>query len=80
MAAATIDRVRSRMQAVAEDVGRAIVGKEDVVRLVLASLLSRGHVLIEDVPGVGKTTLAKAVAKAVGCSFGRIQFTPDLLV
>jgi len=79
MAAATIDRVRSRMQAVAEDVGRAIVGKEDVVRLVLASLLSRGHVLIEDVPGVGKTTLAKAVAKAVGCSFGRIQFTPDLL-
>ena len=80
MAAATIDRVSSRMQAVAEDVGRAIVGKEDVVRLVLASLLSRGHVLIEDVPGVGKTTLAKAVAKAVGCSFGRIQFTPDLLV
>jgi len=80
MAAATIDRVRSRMQAVAEDVGRAIVGKEDVVRLVLASLLSRGHVLIEDVPGVGKTTLAKAVAKAVGCSFGRIQFTPDVLV
>jgi MoxR-like ATPase len=56
-----------------------MVGKEEVIRLVFSSLLAQGHVLIEDVPGVGKTTLAKAVAKAVGCSFSRIQFTPDLL-
>jgi MoxR-like ATPase len=56
-----------------------MVGKEEVIRLVFSSLLAQGHVLIEDAPGVGKTTLAKAVAKAVGCSFSRIQFTPDLL-
>ncbi|MBI2842282.1 MAG: MoxR family ATPase [Armatimonadetes bacterium] len=67
------------MQAAAEEIGRVMVGKEDVIRLVLSALLARGHVLIEDVPGVGKTTLAKAVARTVGCSFSRVQFTPDLL-
>lgn len=57
----------------------ALVGKADVVELVLACLLARGHLLLEDVPGLGKTTLAKALAHAVGGKFGRIQCTPDLL-
>jgi MoxR-like ATPase len=58
---------------------RVIVGKRDVVRLAVVSMLARGHLLIEDVPGVGKTTLAQALARAVGLSFQRIQFTSDLL-
>ena len=61
------------------NVERVIVGKHHEVRLALVALLCRGHVLIEDVPGTGKTVLAKAIAKSLGCSFRRIQFTPDLL-
>ncbi len=61
------------------NVERVIVGKRDVVELTLVALLCQGHVLIEDVPGVGKTTLAKTFARSLGCSFKRIQFTPDLL-
>ena len=64
---------------VRENVERVIVGKGREVQLVLVALLSRGHVLIEDVPGVGKTVLAKAIARSIGCTFKRIQFTPDLL-
>jgi MoxR-like ATPase len=64
---------------VGDNVERVIVGKRNEVLLVLVALLCRGHVLIEDVPGVGKTVLAKAVAKSIGCTFKRIQFTPDLL-
>ncbi len=64
---------------VKENVGKVIVGKEEVIELVLVALLCEGHVLIEDVPGIGKTTLAKAVARSLDCSFRRIQFTPDLL-
>lgn len=64
---------------VKENVRKVIVGKEEVVELVLVALLCEGHVLIEDVPGIGKTTLAKAVARSLDCSFRRIQFTPDLL-
>lgn len=66
------DRIRS-------NVGRVIVGKEDVVDQLLIALIASGHVLLEDVPGTGKTLLAKAMAKSLGCSFKRIQFTPDLL-
>ena len=62
-----------------ESVSKAIVGKRDTVEKLLVALLAGGHVLIEDVPGVGKTTLVHAVAKSIGCSFKRIQFTPDLL-
>ena len=61
------------------NVERVIVGKHHEVRLALVALLCRGHLLIEDVPGTGKTVLAKAIAKSLGCSFRRIQFTPDLL-
>jgi MoxR-like ATPase len=60
-------------------IARAIYGKEDAIQLALISLLARGHLLIEDVPGVGKTTLAQALAKSFHCSFQRIQFTSDLL-
>ena len=58
---------------------RVIVGKSATIDLAIAALLARGHVLIEDVPGTGKTTLAKALATSLGCDFGRIQFTPDLV-
>ena len=58
---------------------RVVKGKEDVIQLALTTLLARGHLLIEDVPGVGKTTLAQALARSFHCSFQRIQFTSDLL-
>ena len=61
------------------NVERVIVGKHQEVRLALVALMCRGHLLIEDVPGTGKTMLAKAIARSLGCSFRRIQFTPDLL-
>ena len=61
------------------NVERVIVGKPSVVQLAVVGLLSRGHLLIEDVPGVGKTMLARSLARSLGCSFGRVQFTPDLL-
>jgi MoxR-like ATPase len=64
---------------VALNVERAIVGKHREVRLALVALLCGGHLLIEDVPGTGKTVLAKALARSLGCTFRRIQFTPDLL-
>src|ERR1700694_49656 len=64
---------------VAENVEKVIIGKRPAIELILIALLCEGHVLIEDVPGIGKTTLAKAMARSLGCSFRRIQFTPDLL-
>ena len=60
-------------------VGSVIKGKDDVIELALVALLARGHLLIEDVPGVGKTTLAQTLARSFNCSFQRIQFTSDLL-
>jgi MoxR-like ATPase len=56
-----------------------MVGKDSVIELVLVALLSEGHILLEDVPGTGKTTLAKSIARSIGCTFKRIQFTPDLI-
>jgi MoxR-like ATPase len=64
---------------VKENVGRVIVGKNDVVELAIIALLCEGHLLIEDVPGIGKTMLAKSIARSLGCTFRRIQCTPDLL-
>jgi MoxR-like ATPase len=69
----------STAQKVAENVERVIVGKHGEVELALIALLSKGHILVEDVPGVGKTVLAKSLARSLGVSFKRIQFTPDLL-
>jgi MoxR-like ATPase len=62
-----------------DNVGRALVGKPEVIRLAVIGLLARGHLLIEDVPGVGKTTLAAALARSIGGGFQRIQFTSDML-
>ncbi len=64
---------------IVQNVGRVLVGKETEVELCVIALLSRGHILIEDVPGVGKTMLAKSLARSLGLSFERLQFTPDLL-
>jgi MoxR-like ATPase len=66
------DRIRKNIQ-------KVIVGKDDVINLGIVAVLCEGHILIEDVPGIGKTTLARALATTLGCSYKRIQFTPDLL-
>ena len=71
--------VQAPAERVIANVERVIVGKHLEVRMALVALLCQGHILIEDVPGVGKTMLAKALSKSIGCSFRRIQFTPDLL-
>ncbi|HXI46776.1 MAG TPA: MoxR family ATPase [Candidatus Acidoferrales bacterium] len=72
-------RVQETGDRVLANVERVIVGKHAEVRFALVALMCRGHLLIEDVPGTGKTVLAKAIAKSLGCTFRRIQFTPDLL-
>ncbi len=74
-----VTKIQETGERLIENVGRVIVGKERVVELCLVALLCEGHILLEDVPGIGKTTLAKAIARSLGCTFRRIQFTPDLL-
>ncbi len=74
-----VKNVQEPAERVIANVERVIVGKHAEVRMALVALLCEGHILIEDVPGVGKTMLAKALSKSIGCSFRRIQFTPDLL-
>src|SRR6188474_2513998 len=74
-----VNNVQEPAERVVANVERVIVGKHVEVRMALVALLCEGHILIEDVPGVGKTMLAKALSKSIGCSFRRIQFTPDLL-
>ena len=64
---------------IVENIERVIVGKHSSVQLTVLGLLGQGHILIEDVPGTGKTVLAKSISKSVGCKFQRIQFTPDML-
>lgn len=74
-----VSAIQSAADQIRANVGRVIVGKDAVVELALVALLCEGHILFEDVPGIGKTTLAKALARSLGCTFRRIQFTPDLL-
>jgi MoxR-like ATPase len=74
-----IDSWHSEVKRVADNIAKVIVGKDEIIRLVLVALLAGGHCLIEDVPGVGKTMLVRATAISIGCEFKRIQFTPDLL-
>jgi MoxR-like ATPase len=74
-----VDDVQALAARARENVERVVVGKRDLIDLTLVALLCEGHVLLEDVPGLGKTVLAKSVARTLGCSFRRIQFTPDLL-
>jgi MoxR-like ATPase len=74
-----VQKIKDAAMKVKENVERVIVGKGEVVELTIVALLCEGHILLEDVPGLGKTVLAKSLAKSLGCSFRRIQCTPDLL-
>lgn len=74
-----VERASGLIKKVVDNVEKVIIGKRQSVELVLLALLARGHVLLEDVPGVGKTSLVSAIAKSVDCGFKRIQFTPDLM-
>ena len=64
------------LRRIQDNVAKVMIGKEEVTKLLLASLAAGGHVLLEDVPGTGKTVLAKTLAKSMGCQFDRVQFTP----
>ncbi len=74
-----VSTIQTTAQQIRQQVSRVVVGKDQVVDLLLIALFCEGHVLLEDVPGIGKTTLAKTLARCLHCSFSRIQFTPDLL-
>src|SRR3979411_792352 len=75
----SVQDLATAVQRVVGNVERVIVGKGEAVAFSLIAVICHGHVLIEDVPGVGKTVLTKAIARSIGCTFKRIQFTPDLL-
>ena len=72
-----IDTARGIAQLIVDNVKRVIIGKDQAIELGVIALMCEGHALIEDVPGVGKTMLARSIARSAGCSFKRIQFTPD---
>ena len=74
-----INVVQNVAERISQNVGQVIIGKRNEIRLTILGLIAQGHILIEDIPGVGKTMLTKALARSVGCSFSRIQFTPDML-
>ncbi len=74
-----VARITRLAENLGKSVARVIVGKDEEIKLLLVAMLCEGHALLEDVPGIGKTTMAKALARSLGCTFHRIQFTPDLL-
>ncbi|WP_144487511.1 AAA family ATPase [Bacillus pumilus] len=71
--------MHSDLQKIVDNINKVMVGKKDIAILSIVAILAKGHVLLEDVPGVGKTMMVRALAKSIGCEFKRIQFTPDLL-
>ena len=73
------ERVQTVTRKLTQNVEQVIIGKRDAIELIVVGLLAQGHILIEDVPGVGKTMLARSLATSLGCTFSRIQFTPDML-
>ena len=77
--AIAVEDIRQMAARIRENVQRVIVGKDEAINLAIIALLCRGHILVEDAPGIGKTTLAKALAQSLKCTFRRIQFTPDLM-
>src|SRR5207253_10838913 len=77
--ALAVRKVQAIRETLVNDVERVIIGKRDMIDLLLVALLSDGHVLIEDVPGIGKTMMAKSLARSLGATFQRVQGTPDLL-
>jgi MoxR-like ATPase len=79
LSAPTADALMVMLNRLLDNIGSVVLGKPEVIRLAVMALLAEGHILIEDVPGVGKTLLARAIAASIDCSFRRIQFTPDLL-
>ena len=79
MAETSVERIADAARDIHDNIARVIVGKADVVELALVAILCEGHILIEDVPGIGKTMLARSIARSLGCTFNRIQCTPDLL-
>ena len=79
MADLGLEAVATRAEQILDEVGRAVVGKRDVLALVLMAILADGHVLLEDVPGLAKTLVARSFATATGLGFRRVQFTPDLM-
>lgn len=74
-----VEIVQQVAERIAHSVGQVILGKRNEIRLTVLGLLSQGHILIEDIPGVGKTMMAKALSRSIGCTFSRVQFTPDML-
>src|SRR5215475_7465747 len=74
-----VEIVQQVAERISHSVSQVIVGKRNEVRLTVLGLLSQGHILIEDIPGVGKTMMAKSLARSIGCTFSRLQFTPDML-
>ncbi len=74
-----IEKYSNVLEDIVDNIGKVIIGKEETIKLVVLSLISGGHVLLEDIPGVGKTSLVSALARTVICDFKRIQFTPDIL-
>ena len=73
------ERLQELAERIRENVQKVIVGKSEVIDLAIIAVVCRGHLLLEDVPGIGKTTMSKALAQSLGCAFSRIQFTPDLM-